>query len=133
MARKLVGLMAEVPRLGALLLTCAFAAGCDPFPGPRVQNGYATDISVHVTYDDGTSNWTIWPPCRTVHLGAPHARVARVVIEADGRIAQEFSYEDIRHLIDDAKGDRTGLLAWVVDSTGIHLAPRDSCAERTPR
>ncbi len=106
-------------RLAALLSAC-FLSGCDSGYSPSLQNGFGTSVTVTVTFDDGSTSSTVWPPCTTSFVGKEVTKVVRVQIEKDGKLLRTITAEQALELAT-AEDSMTGYRVWNVGPHGIKL------------
>jgi len=103
----------------ALLLT-----GCyDQFYGPSIRNAASEDMTISVTYSDGSVSKNVWQPCAEAFIGKSDRAsdvVQGVAIEMDGKIIHRLNAEQVRDLLEKEKS-AGGYSVWSVDEKSIRL------------
>lgn len=105
-------------------------AGCDPFYGPIVMNGYGYDVDVTLTYSNGESSTYRWPRCRASFVGRREAQLEKVTFATDGHVLREFNAEEIQSLIEQEKRVKFHHVWSVSEKGAVLLTSKDQGACR---
>lgn len=119
------------------LLACIAIVGCDSFPGPVLRNEFPTEVKVSILYADGTRYSEVWPPCRTVSIGATEVgrfgmrakdvAVDDITIEVKDEVVHRFDKEALEALLEKANEKRDHPI-WVLDRSGIRFSTDRECS-----
>ena len=106
-----------------LILLCALSGCYDTFYGPKLRNGFDSEIEVKVIFTNGEIFENVWPPCLTAFVGKgshPDSVIKEIIIKRQQAVIYQLGSEQILEFSEKERKNK-GYSVWNIDSEGIHF------------